>query len=60
MSHLALFGEEKARRVCARYDLKQYPLIYGYGDTKEDFALLRLAHKKVFCGKEVAQVGADG
>jgi HAD superfamily hydrolase (TIGR01490 family) len=46
-------GEEKARRVRARYDLKSYATIYAYGDTHEDHPLLRLATKRYFCGREL-------
>jgi phosphatidylglycerophosphatase C len=41
-------GEEKARRVRARYDLSRYPTVYAYGDTAEDLALLSLASQRVF------------
>ena len=46
-------GEEKARRVRARYALGEFERIYAYGDTTEDHALLRLAHRRYFCGREV-------
>jgi len=46
-------GEEKARRVRARYALAEYETIHAYGDTREDHALLRLANKRYFCGQEV-------
>jgi phosphatidylglycerophosphatase C len=38
-------GEEKARRVRARYRLDDYPVVYAYGDCAEDEALLALADK---------------
>lgn len=41
-------GAEKARRVRERYDLTAYPVIYAYGDTKEDRHLLALADRKVY------------
>lgn len=47
-------GEEKARRVREQYDLARYPVVYAYGDTKEDLALLGLAHKRYYQGREVA------
>jgi len=46
-------GEEKARRVRARYVLGEYERIYAYGDTAEDHALLRLASTRYFRGREV-------
>ncbi len=45
-------GSEKARRVRERYDLKQYSVIYAYGDTSEDHELLSLATKPFFRWKE--------
>ena len=36
-------GPEKERRVRAAYALADYPVIYAYGDTRDDFDLLRLA-----------------
>lgn len=47
-------GEEKARRVRARFDLVSYPLVYAYGDTKEDLELLALAHRRVYRWREQA------
>ena len=46
-------AEEKARRVRERYALDEYETIHAYGDTREDHALLRLANKRYFCGREV-------
>ncbi len=46
-------GEEKARRIRQRYDLPRYPIIYAYGDTGEDEAMLRLAGRKYFRWQEV-------
>jgi HAD superfamily phosphoserine phosphatase-like hydrolase len=46
-------GSEKARRVRERYDMKRYPIIYAYGDTKEDRELLSLATKAFFRWQEV-------
>jgi HAD superfamily hydrolase (TIGR01490 family) len=47
-------SEEKSRRVRQQYDLAHYPVVYAYGDTKEDLALLGLAHKRYFQWREVA------
>lgn len=46
-------GGEKARRVLARYDLRQYSSVYAYGDTTEDRELLGLANKRYFRWQEV-------
>lgn len=45
-------GDEKAKRILARYDLRAYPVIYAYGDTPDDYAMLRLAHKPCFRWRE--------
>lgn len=45
-------GEEKVRRV--RFDLVSYPLVYAYGDTKENLELLALAHRRVYRWREQA------
>lgn len=49
-------GPEKARRVRARYDLASYPVIYAYGDTREDRELLGLASKRYFRWREVSEL----
>jgi HAD superfamily hydrolase (TIGR01490 family) len=46
--------QEKARRVCARYDMKAYQDIYAYGDSPEDNDLLDLANKRFYRWQEVA------
>jgi len=46
-------GEEKARRVRARYDLKSFEHIYAYGDTADDHPMLGLATHRFFCGNEL-------
>lgn len=43
-------GAEKARRICERFDLGIYPAVHAYGDTAEDFAMLRLARCAQFRG----------
>jgi phosphatidylglycerophosphatase C len=45
---------EKARRVRERFDLGIYPLIYAYGDSHEDDAMLELAHRRFYRGREVS------
>jgi phosphatidylglycerophosphatase C len=37
------YGKEKVRRIEAAYQLKEYPKIYAYGDTKGDIPMLSLA-----------------
>ena len=46
-------GNEKARRVQERHDMKRYPIVYAYGDTEEDRELLSLANKSFFRWKEI-------
>jgi HAD superfamily hydrolase (TIGR01490 family) len=46
--------KEKPRRVAERYDLDDYPLVYAYGDTKEDLDMLGIASRKFYRWKEVA------
>ena len=46
-------GSEKARRVRERHDMKQYAIVYAYGDTKEDRELLSLATKPFFRWQEI-------
>jgi phosphatidylglycerophosphatase C len=46
-------GQEKARRIRERYDLRQYPLVFAYGDTHEDDAMLALAHRRFFRWREL-------
>lgn len=36
-------GEEKVKRIKARYSLTEYETIYAYGDTEGDIAMLNLA-----------------
>jgi len=49
-------GLEKARRVRERYDLGQYPVVYAYGDTPEDYELLRLASRRYFRWQEMGDL----
>jgi HAD superfamily hydrolase (TIGR01490 family) len=41
---------EKARRIGERFDLTAYRAVHAYGDTAEDFDMLRLAHYAQFRG----------
>ena len=47
-------GAEKVRRIKERFDLRQYSLLYAYGDTPDDREMLELAHRKYYRGKEVS------
>lgn len=46
-------GDEKARRVRATFDLGAYARIHAYGDSDGDRAMLALAHRRVFRGREI-------
>lgn len=45
---------EKPRRVKAKVDVAAYPVVYAYGDTKEDMGLLQLAHRRYYRWQEMA------
>ncbi|WP_199097930.1 HAD family hydrolase [Dyella sp. ASV21] len=45
---------EKPRRVKATLDVAAYPVVYAYGDTKEDLDLLQLAHHRYYQWQELA------
>jgi HAD superfamily hydrolase (TIGR01490 family) len=47
-------GVEKVRRIKERCNLRQYRLVYAYGDTPDDREMLELAHRKFYRGKEVS------
>ena len=49
-------GAEKARRIRERFDLSRYPVVYAYGDTPDDRAMLELAHRKYYRGQEVSSL----
>ena len=44
---------EKLRRIRARYDLAQYPVIYAYGDTADDREMLEIAHELYYRWKRI-------
>jgi phosphatidylglycerophosphatase C len=46
-------GEEKPRRIRARYQLADYGAIYAYGDSEEDRPMLALASRRFFCWQEL-------
>ncbi|HEY6080188.1 MAG TPA: HAD-IB family phosphatase, partial [Polyangiaceae bacterium] len=47
-------GQQKARRVRQRYDLREFETIYAYGDTPEDEAMLDLATQRFYRWSELA------
>jgi len=47
-------GDEKVRRVLARYSLSQYEAVYAYGDTPDDNPLLALAKHKYYRWQDVS------
>jgi phosphatidylglycerophosphatase C len=47
-------GAEKSRRVRETCKLDDFPVVYAYGDTTEDFDLLSIADKKYYRWQEVA------
>lgn len=47
-------GAEKSRRIREVLDLNEFPVIYAYGDTYEDWDMLRLAHRRYYRGQELA------
>lgn len=51
-------GAEKSRRVRERYDLSAYATVYAYGDTREDFELLRIASQRYYRWKEWQECAA--
>ncbi|NRA68776.1 MAG: HAD family hydrolase [Pseudobacteriovorax sp.] len=46
-------GSEKSRRILDSYDLKRFRKVYAYGDTYEDFEMLKLADIKFYRGKQL-------
>ena len=47
-------GTEKSRRVRETCNPDEFPLVYAYGDTKEDLDMLSMADKKYYCWQELA------
>lgn len=52
-------GESKAERIRSSYELSEFARIWAYGDTPEDFPMLRLADHKFFRGEEVEVVPSE-
>jgi len=48
-------GEEKAKRIAEKCDIREYSRVYAYGDTSEDREMLSLANIKYFRWKEVGE-----
>ena len=51
---LQCVGAEKSRRVREACKLENFPVVYAYGDTKEDLDMLGLANRKYYRWQEVA------
>jgi len=47
-------GAHKAADIRARYDLSRYARIHAYGDSREDQAMLALAHERWWRGRRIA------
>ena len=48
ISGLNCYGEEKVRRIREVYNLSEYSVIYGYGDTKGDNPMLSLTTRSFY------------
>jgi hypothetical protein len=46
-------GPEKVQRILQKCKLDDYEVIYAYGDTSEDGAMLDMAHRKFFRWEEI-------
>jgi phosphatidylglycerophosphatase C len=46
-------GEEKSKRIRARYALERFAAVYAYGDTDEDRQMLEMADKRYFRWEKV-------
>ena len=50
-------GAEKVRRVCQRYELSRYDVVYACGDSGEDREMLGLASRKYYRWREISELG---
>jgi phosphatidylglycerophosphatase C len=50
------YGPEKVRRIRERLPLDDYGVVYAYGDTEDDRAMLDLADRKYFRWQEVHEM----
>jgi len=46
-------GPAKVRRILERYELSRYAVVYAYGDTHDDRAMLELAHRRFYRWREI-------
>jgi phosphatidylglycerophosphatase C len=51
-------GGEKVKRILDKCNRDDYEVIYAYGDTSEDAAMLDMAHRKFFRWKEIEGTGS--
>ncbi|HEY0334568.1 MAG TPA: HAD-IB family phosphatase [Stenotrophomonas sp.] len=47
-------GAHKRADIHRRYELSRYPRIHAYGDSREDRAMLALAHERWYRGRRIA------
>lgn len=46
-------GADKVRRIRARYDVQRFTHVCAYGDSREDRAMLALAHERWYRGRQL-------
>lgn len=51
-------NDGKVRRLRALLDPSAYPVVYAYGDTAADRAMLALAHRRWYRGEEITALAA--
>ena len=51
-------NEAKVRRLKRLLDLAAYPVVYAYGDTPADHAMLAIAHRRWYRGEEETAMAA--
>jgi phosphatidylglycerophosphatase C len=49
-------GKQKAKQILKKYNISDFNIVYAYGDSKEDFELLKLADKKYFRWQEIEEL----
>ena len=47
-------NDAKLRRLAELLDLRDYEIVYAYGDTPADHAMLGAAHRRWYCWEEIA------
>ncbi|MEB5477446.1 HAD-IB family phosphatase [Acinetobacter sp. ESL0695] len=45
-------SDEKKKQIMKKYAINDYDIVYGYGNTHEDHAMLSLAHHSFIVGKD--------